>query len=263
LMLIALALMALAVIPVFIATVFIARKYREGNVRAEYIPEQKDSMKQLLWFGFTGSIILILAVITWKSTHALDPYRPLASNVPPVRIQVVALQWKWLFIYPEQRIATVNFIQFPERTPVNFELTADAPMNSFWIPQLGGQIYAMPGMSTKLHLMADEPGDFPGVSAEISGRGFAGMKFIARASSQADFDAWVDSVKNSGNALMMDEYKRLAVSSENEPAAFYASTEDDLYNKVIEKFMSPTEQTQQGMETDAPQMMPEMQGVER
>ena len=122
--------------------------------------------------------VFILAVITWKSTHALDPSLPLQSDKKPITIRVVALRWKWLFIYPEQNIATVNFIQFPIATPINFELTADGPMNSFWIPELGGQIYAMTGMQTKRHLMANAIGEFSGAAAEINGKGFSGMKFI-------------------------------------------------------------------------------------
>jgi cytochrome o ubiquinol oxidase subunit 2 len=149
----------------------------------------------------------------------------------------VALQWKWLFIYPEQNIATVNFVEFPNSTPVNFQLTADAPMNSFWIPELGGQMYAMPGMSTQLHLMADRPGEFNGSAAEISGKGFSGMKFIAKATSQKDFDTWVKSVKQSSNMIDLSKYNKLAEPSENNPVITYASVEKDLYNSIIMKFM--------------------------
>ena len=131
------------------------------------------------------------------------------SNTKPLTIQVVALQWKWLFIYPEQKIATVNYIQFPENTPLNFEISADAPMNSFWIPQLGGQIYAMPGMSTKLHLIANQTGTFRGCSANFSGEGFSGMTFVAKSSTQEEFDAWVAS-DHSAAALNEETYQQLA-----------------------------------------------------
>ncbi len=143
-------------------------------------------------------IILIasLSVLNWKSTHELDPYQPIASNAPPLTVEVVALDWKFLFIYPQQNIATVNFIEFPVNTPLNFQLTADAPMSSFWIPQLGSQIYAMPAMSTQLHLIANSTGDFRGMDTEINGAGFSGMKFAARSVSQTDFNAWVASVKS-------------------------------------------------------------------
>jgi cytochrome o ubiquinol oxidase subunit 2 len=178
-------------------------------------------------------------VVTWNSSHNLDPYKPLASNVKPLTIQVVALQWKWLFIYPEQGIATVNFAQIPEDVPINFEITSDAPMNSFWIPQLGGQIYAMPGMSTKLHLMAEEPGDYRGSSANISGEGYWAMRFTTRASSQEKFDDWVAEVKTSKQWLDAAEYKQLAKPSEDEPQIFYSAFDDDLYDTVVMKYMSP------------------------
>ncbi len=233
-------LMLIVVIPVFILLFVLAWKYRAGNKKAKYAPDLDHNLAAaLFWWAFPSAIILVLAVITWKSTRALDPFKPLTADVKPITIQVVALQWKWLFIYPEQNIATVNFIQFPERTPINFELTAEAPMNSFWIPQLGGQIYAMPGMSTQLHLIALETGEFRGSSAEISGRGFSGMKFIAKASSQADFDEWVRSVQQSSTTLSLDAYSSLANPSENDPVAFYASADKDLYNSVIMKFMAP------------------------
>jgi cytochrome o ubiquinol oxidase subunit 2 len=150
---------------------------------------------------------------------------------------VVALQWKWLFIYPGQNIATVNFVQFPENTPVNFIITADAPMNSFWIPQLGGQIYAMPGMSTQLHLMANGAGSYRGVSANLSGQGFADMKFIAKSSSSADFKRWVHSVSYSHNALSLAGYDKLALPSQNNLPAAYSSKPTGLYDTIITKYM--------------------------
>ena len=136
-------------------------------------------------------------------------------------IQVVALQWKWLFIYPEEKIASVNFVQFPKETPIHFEITADAPMNSFWIPHLGGQIYAMPKMKTELHLIANEAGDFRGSSANLSGEGFAGMHFIARASSEEDYHQWVESAKQSSKLLNFEEYNQLAAPSQNNPVEIY------------------------------------------
>ena len=125
----------------------------------------------------------------------LHPYKPIESSVKPITIQVIALDWKWLFIYPEQGIATVNFIQIPVNTPINFKLTADGPMNSFWIPSLGGQIYSMATMETKINLMADTTGDFPGEAAEINGKGFSGMRFVARSSTRADFDKLAEYLK--------------------------------------------------------------------
>ncbi|MFA6916106.1 MAG: ubiquinol oxidase subunit II [Parachlamydiales bacterium] len=234
LMLIATALMLIVVIPVFILTVYVAWKYRAGNTKAEYDPNWNHSiLAETVWWGFPFIIIAILSVYAYESSHELDPYRPLQSETKPLRIQVVALQWKWLFIYPEQNVATVNFIQFPEKTPINFEISADAPMNSFWIPQLGGQVYAMPGMTTKLHLIADEQGLFSGYSANISGVGFAGMTFKAQASSEEDFNKWVADVKKSTEKLNVDSYKNLAEPSKNNPVASFVLDKPDLFEWIV------------------------------
>ncbi len=233
-------LMLVVVIPVFVLLFTFAWKYRASKPGAKYTPDlDHNGVVAVAFWAILAAIIFVLGVMNWKSTHALDPYKPITSDVMPLTIQVVALPWKWLFIYPEQNIATVNFIQFPENTPLSFQLTADAPMSSFWIPQLGGQMYAMPGMSTQLHLIARGTGDFNGSAAEINGRGFSGMKFIARSTSQNDFDQWVQSVKQSSTTLTLDAYNQLAQPSENNPVASYASVEKDLYNEVIMKFMAP------------------------
>lgn len=232
-------IMLIVVIPVFILTWVISWKYREGN-KAKYTPDwDKHLLSESIWWGLPCAIVLAMGILVWKSSHELDPFKPLESNRKPVRVQVVALQWKWLFIYPEQNIATVNFLQFPEQTPINFEITADAPMNSFWIPELGGQIYAMPGMKTKLHLIANEEGSFRGSSANLSGKGFAGMKFIAKASSQLEFDDWVESIKESSNFLNLKEYNKLAEPSENNPVASYVLEKEDLYDWIVRKYMVP------------------------
>ncbi len=236
----ALLLSLIVVIPVFVLTFVFAWKFREGR-EEKYDPDSNHSRwLEFFWWAIPATVILVLAIVTWRGTHALDPRKPIETSEKPVTIQVVALRWKWLFIYPQQNIATVNFIQFPARTPINFELTADAPMNSFWIPQLGGQIYAMAGMRTQLHLMASEPGEFAGSAAEISGRGFAGMKFTAKASSVADFDAWVGSVRGSPNVLIMDEYNKLSQPSEDSPVSYYSWVDPGLYDSVVMKYMMPT-----------------------
>lgn len=232
-------IMLIVVIPVFILTWVISWKYREGN-KAKYTPDwDKHLLSESVWWGLPCAIVLAMSILVWKSSHELDPFKPLESDKRPLRIQVVALQWKWLFIYPEQGIATVNFLQFPEKTPINFEITADAPMNSFWIPELGGQIYAMPGMKTKLHLIANEKGNFRGSSANLSGRGFAGMTFIAKASSPADFYRWVDSLNESSNFLNLAEYIRLAEPSENDPAVSYVLEKPDLYDWIVRRYTMP------------------------
>lgn len=231
-------LSVIVVIPVFILTFTIAWKYRAGNIAARYTPDWDHNSKlEAVWWGIPIAIILVLSVVTWQSSHDLDPYKPLASTAKPVTIQVVALQWKWLFIYPEQQIATVNYVRFPAAAPVNFQITADAPMNSFWIPELGGQIYAMSGMSTKLHLMAGSVGSYNGSSANLSGKGFAGMKFVAESTSQADFDRWVAQAKTSPNRLDSAGYAVLHEPSENNPRATYSAAEHNLYDMVINKYM--------------------------
>lgn len=234
-------LMLIVVIPVYILTFFIAWKYREGNHRAKYTPDwDHNSALELVWWAIPTAIIAILATLTWKSSHDLDPFKPLSSGVKPLTVQVVAMDWKWLFIYPEQRIAAVNFVEFPVHTPVNFQITSDAPMNSFWIPQLGGQIYAMSGMTSQLHLEADEIGIYDGSSANISGKGFAGMKFKAKAVSSQDFTKWTQFVQQTKKSLSFEEYNKLAKPSENNPVAYYSNAQEGIYDKIVMKYMYPS-----------------------
>jgi len=242
----AVSIMLIIVVPVLVALVAVVWKYRAGNKGAKREGNPDDRAKntsfarEAVWWIFPSIIVAILGVITWKSAHALDPSQAVSSNVKPLTIQVVALDWKWLFIYPQQNIATVNFIQFPTGTPLNFELTADgAPMNGFWIPQLGGQEYAMAGMTNQLHLMATAPGVFTGQATEINGQGFAGMKFEVKATSQNDFDAWVASVRRSAHPLTLDEYNNLVEPSQNNPQALYSSVQENLYGAIVAKFMAP------------------------
>lgn len=241
LIIMAVLLMLLVVIPVFILTFAIAWKYRAGNANAVYAPDQDHNLpEEFIWWAIPLAIVLALGIITWKTTHELDPFKSLDSTVKPLTIQVVALDWKWLFIYPEQGIATVNFVQFPESTPIDFEITADAPMNSFWIPSLGGQIYAMPGMSSQLHLIADGIGSYRGMSANFSGAGFSGMRFTAQSVSQDDFDQWVRSVRQLSNGLDRTEYDVLSRPSQDEPVAYYSWIDAGLYNTIVMKFKDPS-----------------------
>lgn len=243
LMITAILIMLVIIIPVLFFIFFYAWKYREENIVDRHIHEKRHKKRYelLMWIAPT-IIIVILSVLNWRSTHALDPYKPIESDTEPLTIQVVALQWKWLFIYPEQGIATVNYIQFPEDTPIKFELTADGPMSSFWIPNLGGQMYAMTGHATTLNLIANEVGEFPGSNAEISGTGFAGMRFIAKATSREEFDMWIESVRGLQSTLDFNRYTDLARPSENTPVTYYASTDDNLYNKIMMKFITSTSQ---------------------
>jgi len=228
------------VVPVFIMLGMFAWKYRDTNPKkATYTPDWSgDSLLETIWWGIPCAIILVLSVITWQTSHSLDPFKPLQSNVKPVNVQVVSLQWKWLFIYPDLGVASVNQLEMPVNTPINFKLTSDAPMNSFWIPNLGSQIYTMNGMSTQLHLMADSTGDYKGSSANISGEGFADMAFTARVTKQADFDNWVAGAKNS-QALTADSYADLAKPSTLKQPLTYVLKDQNLYNNIVMKYMTP------------------------
>ena len=236
----AILLSLLVVIPVYVLLISFAWKYRESNKNAKYSPElDGNKIAETIWWLIPSALIGVLAVIAWNSSHTLNPYTPIQSNTKPMLIQVVALDWKWLFIYPQENIATVNFIQIPTQTPINFEITSDTVMNSFWIPQLGGQIYAMPGMSTELNLLASTNGNFYGSSANISGEGFAGMNFTTKATSAADFYEWVNQVKQSPSTLNLAAYNTLARPSEYNKAAIYSSAQYGLYNSIIDKYMLP------------------------
>ncbi len=229
----------LVVIPVYVLAFGIAWKYRESNKKAKYAPNWGGSKKlEMTWWTLPSLLIIVLSVVTWNSSHDLDPFKPLASTTKPLTVQVVALEWKWLFIYPEQNIASVNTLTIPEDTPINFQITADAPMNSFWIPQLGGQIYAMSGMSTKLHLEAEQPGTYRGSSANLSGDGFAGMNFETHAVSKQDFNAWAYSVQDSASLLSLPVYNRLAEQSQNNPPTSYSGVQPRLYSTILGKYMS-------------------------
>lgn len=242
LLLIIQAIMLLVILPVYLFTFIFSWKYRAYNSKATYDPDLVDSrFAEYVWWGIPFIFTAIIAFLTWHKTYELDPYKPIASDKKPLNIQVVALQWKWLFIYPEEKIASVNFFQFPEKTPLHFEITSDAPMNSFWIPHLGGQIYAMPKMRTELNLIADEQGEYRGSSANLSGVGFAGMHFIAKASSEAEYKEWVESAKKSSSDLTVETYKKLAAPSQNNPVELFQLKEQNLFDKIIMKYMKPQE----------------------
>jgi cytochrome o ubiquinol oxidase subunit 2 len=230
-------LMLIVVIPVFILAFSIAWRYRAGNTKAVYTPDWEHSpMEELIWWAIPLEIILVLGALTWSSTHQLDPSKPLAVAGTPLVVEVVALDWKWLFIYPSLGIASVNQLDFPANRPITFEITADAPMNSFWIPQLGGQIYAMTGMVTELHLVADNVGTYQGSSANYSGDDFADMRFNANALSENDFNSWVARVKQSNQLLDAARYAQLASPGTTTPQV-YASVPDTLYNSIVMQFM--------------------------
>jgi cytochrome o ubiquinol oxidase subunit 2 len=241
LMIIVFLMSLIIVIPVFVATIAICMRYRETNKHAKYTPNWDHGRKiEMAWWILPSILIAVLSVITWRSTQALAPSKALVSKNPTMIIQVVALDWRWLFIYPKQNIATINYVAFPKQTPVDFEITADAPMNSFWIPQLGGQIYAMAGMTTNLNLMASEPGNFRGLSANISGDGFSGMDFMAHATSESNFERWVLAMHNAKQSLTTQAYDSLTKPSENNAVGSYAGVQPYLFSSIQMKYMMPT-----------------------
>jgi cytochrome o ubiquinol oxidase subunit 2 len=242
LLLIAVAVMCIVVIPVIILNFVIAFRYRHSNKQAKYTPDWSHStLLEIIIWGVPTIIILALAIIVWIYTHRLDPYKPLASKEKTLTIQVIALDWRWLFIYPEQHVASMNFMQIPLHRQIQLLITGDnSPMNSIEMPQLAGQIYSMPGMQTKLHFDAYKPGDYAGFSVNYSGDGFSGMKFTVRAGSDADFNAWVKKAQSSADKLTIDRYNQLVPPSTDTHVMLFASPDKDLYHYILNRYMPHT-----------------------
>ncbi|MDD5275439.1 MAG: ubiquinol oxidase subunit II [Methylovulum sp.] len=233
------ALMSIILIPVFGMTAWIIWQYRASNSKAIYAPDWDSSvwLERLVWL-FPALIIVILSSMSWVYTHRLDPYKPLASASPPLEIQVIALDWKWLFIYPEQNIAAVNELTIPVNRPVTFKITSNTVMNAFFIPRLGGQIFAMAGMETQLHLIADKSGHYFGENIQYSGQGFPYQNFTANATSLQEFNAWIDKAKQSSQQLDLNQFNELAKPSVRHPVTYYASVTPAMFKQVMAKFMS-------------------------
>ena len=229
--------MLIVVIPVFFMTFWIAIKYRANNEKAEYKPhwEHSNIIEIVVW-SVPLAIIIALGIITYKTSYSLDPRQAIKSDHQTLRIQVVALDWKWLFIYPEQEIATVNELAIPVDVPVEFLITSDTVMNSFFIPQLGSMIYAMAGMENQLHLIASDEGEYRGLSANYSGFGFSGMKFTTLVKSNADFNDWINKVKTSNSPLSDNTYKTLSTKTKDHPVEHYSTVNPLLFNTIIENF---------------------------
>jgi len=236
-------LMLIIIVPVIVLTLWFAWRYRASNQNAVYDPDWDHSTRlELLIWAAPLLIIIALGALTWVSTHKLDPFRPLdrlaaGRSIPtdarPLVIDVVALDWKWLFIYPEQGIATVNEVAAPVDRPIRFHITATSVMNSFFIPAVAGQIYAMPGMETKLQAVVNQPGQFEGFSANFSGDGFNGMHFVFHGLSDEGFTQWVQQAKSGTQALGRNAYLKLAQPSENEPVARYATVVAGLFDDIV------------------------------
>ena len=231
-------LSAVVVIPVFAMLAGFAYRYREGNDKAAYKPDWSDNnILEIIWWGIPILIIVLLSVITYLTSHSLDPYKPIESDKRAVKVQVVALQWKWLFLYPELNVATVNELTIPVDRPVHFSLSADAPMSAFWIPELGSQIYSMNGMTSQLNLIANKPGTFKGYNTNINGKGYADMTFDTKAVSQKDFDDWAKRHSQSGHVLNEAHLAELSEPSVLSAPMYMRLEDPDLYDSVIMKYM--------------------------
>lgn len=235
-------LMFLIVIPTYLLLGWVVWKYCIRKKPASFDPSHTCSpLATLLMWGLPTIIVLIMAPICWKATHALNPYTPIESDRKPLKVQVVALNWKWLFIYPEQGIATLNYFQIPAGTPIHLQLTADAsPMNSFWVPQLSGQIYAMTGMTTQLNLMADAPGVYRGHEVEINGDGYSDMTFAVKSVEIGDFDKWIEQVKTSSLQLTEGVYTELKKPYIDSSVKDYGKVHEALFQKIVDSYMYPT-----------------------
>jgi len=233
-----LGIMLAIVIPTILATLAVAFWFRSSNKRASYLPDFNYSGRlEILVWSIPAMTVLLVGGVAWVGAHDLDPRKPISSTVKPVTVQVVSLDWKWLFIYPDQGIATVNHLTIPVGTPVSFELASTGVMNSFFVPQLGGQIYTMAGMITRLHLQADHPGTYPGLSAQFSGDGFADMRFTVEAVPSEQFARWVNTSRSNGPVLDELTYADLAKPSSAVVPFTYRAVAPDLFNGILSSAM--------------------------
>jgi cytochrome o ubiquinol oxidase subunit 2 len=229
-------IMLVVVIPVIVATLAFAWWYRSSNTRAtRSLDESYEGRVEFVVWSIPALTVILLGGVIWISSHQLDPRAPIPGNSDPLRVDVVALDWKWLFIYPDQGVAAVNQLVIPAGTPIEFRLTSATVMNSFFVPQLGSQIYAMGGMTTHLNLLAEKPGDYPGFSANFSGDGFSEMRFVVKSVPAGDFNAWLEQVRGTGSALDDASFAELAKPSKAVPPRTYRSVEPHLFERIIEQ----------------------------
>jgi cytochrome o ubiquinol oxidase subunit 2 len=220
-------------IPVILLTLLAAWWFRAGNRRAKYRPELVYAGRiELIVWSIPALVILFLGGMAWIGAHDLDPPRPLEASAAPLEIEVVALDWRWLFIYPHERVATINHFVVPTGVPVHFRLTSTSVMNSFFIPQVGSQIYAMPGMTTQLNLQVDKPGRYEGISAQFSGPGFSDMRFAVTAGSAEEFERWLVQVRERGGALDGATFAQLARPTRAGGELTYGAVPEDPFDAV-------------------------------
>ncbi len=228
-------------LPVIIMSFAFAFRYRAKNKRkGEYRPNwSHNPWLEAIWWVLPCIIVVVLGIITWKKTHALDPYKPLSVPGEKMVIQAVSLRWKWLFIYPKQNIATVNYIEIPKGKQVEFLITSEAPMSAFFIPQLGGQIFSMAGMRTRLHVIGDQLGTFQGMNTQYNGVGFSDMKFKVKVTSKQGFDNWVKTVKQSQQSLTIPTYQKLVKPTVAAKVQYYSSVYPNLFTRIMDQFTKP------------------------
>jgi len=235
-----LAIMLAIGVPTILATFAFAWWFRASNTRARYRPEWEFSGAiELVVWSIPAMVIILLGGVAWIGSHELDPAKPLSSDKPPLEIQVVSLDWKWLFIYPEHGIASVNHLVVPAGVPLHFSLTSASVWNAFFVPQLGSMIYTMNGMRTQLNLQADEPGTFHGLSAHFSGDGFSDMHFPVRAVRDDEFAAWVKATRGVGPSLDGTAYTALARQSASLPPSTYGAVTPELFAQVVRQELAP------------------------
>jgi len=229
-------IMLVVVIPVILATLAFAWWYRSSNTHAtRSLDESYEGRVEFVVWSIPALTVILLGGVIWIGSHQLDPRAPIPGNTDPLRVDVVALDWKWLFIYPDHGVAAVNQLVIPAGTPVEFRLTSATVMNSFFVPQLGSQIYTMGGMTTHLNLLADKPGEYPGFSANFSGDGFSEMRFIVKSVSTADFNAWLAQTRATGSALDDAGYAALAKPSTAVPPTTYRWVDPKLFERIVDK----------------------------
>ena len=238
LIIISFVLMLIVVIPVFIMAFWFALKYRVSNTHSTYAPkwDYSAAIDWVIWL-VPVAIVTVLAYLAWSSTFSLDPYKSIRSENKPLRIDVVSMDWNWLFIYPDQDIAVVNELVFPAGVPVKFRLTSATVMTSFFIPQLGSQMYAMAGMQTQLNLLADEPGTYTGQNQEFSGEGYADMHFQVTVNSSEQFEEWVKKVKGSSDKLDLARYEELSKPTKGGLEIHFASVGPNLFEYILNTYM--------------------------
>jgi cytochrome o ubiquinol oxidase subunit 2 len=234
------AIMLVVVLPVIALTLIFAWWYRASNKRAAYSPDWSYSGRvEFVVWSVPAMVVILLGGVAWTGSHLLDPRRPLSATAQPVRIEVVSLDWKWLFIYPDQQIATINQLVIPAGTPVEFTLTSASVMDAFFVPQLGSMIATMPGMTTHLNLLAERPGDYPGLSSQFSGDGFADMRFVVLAVPALDFQNWLARARGEATTLDASAYAQLARASSNVNVQTYRGIDPNLFERIVQTTAQP------------------------